>query len=290
MTLGIGTFTRVAIDSALPFDASSIPIEIVGAESLVESQTIDETGGTTGTTEHIVERTRLGQKRCSGTIRVPASKLALDTLLPLILGAAESTDSFALADSLPEFVMMIDRDEKVYSYSGCRIARATFNGSSGQMVMVDLDIEAETESEGAAGSFPTLATPTESPYRFEDGVLTIVGEAREFSEFSLVIENQLDTERFENTLTRVDIPLLDRIITLGTNHPWSTDNLDLIKQDLAGAGGSLVLTNTESDDALTFTFGAIQYRSHRTAPRQCRRRYFIFRIPRPVPEDRCHPA
>ncbi len=259
MTLGIGTFTRVAIDSALPFDTSSIPIEIVGAESLVESQTIDETGGTTGTTEHISERTRLGQKRCSGSIRVPASKLAFDTLLPLILGSTESSDEFALADSIPEFVMMIDRDEKVYTYSGCRIAKATFNGSSGQMVMVDLDIEAETETESAAGSFPVLDTPTESPYRFEDGVLTLLSEEREFNEFSLVIENQLDTERFENSLTRVDIPLLDRIITLGTNHPWSTANLDLIKQDLAGAGGSLVLTNAETDDTLTFTFGAIQY-------------------------------
>ncbi|WP_339730093.1 phage tail tube protein [uncultured Gimesia sp.] len=260
MTLGIGTFTRVAIDSALPFDTSSIPIEIVGAESLVETQTIDETGGTTGTTEHISERTRLGQKRCSGTIQVPASRLALDTLLPLILGAAESSNVFALADTLPEFVMMIDRDEKVYTYSGCRIARATFSGSSGQMVMIGLDIEAETETEGDAGTFPALETPTETPYRFEDGVLTLQSSTREFNEFSLVIENQLDTERFENNLTRVDIPLLDRIITLGTNHPWSTANLDLIKQDLAGAGGSLVLTNTElSSNVLTFTLGAIQY-------------------------------
>lgn len=260
MSYGIGTFTRVAIDTALPFDTSSIPIEIVGAESLAESQTIDETGGTTGTTEHISERTRLGQKRCSGSIRVPASRLALDTLLPLILGGAESTNVFGLEDTLPEFVMMVDRDEKVYTYSGCRIAKATFSGSSGQMVMVDLDIEAETETEGDAGTFPSLATPTETPYRFEDGVLTLQSSTREFTEFSLVIENQLDTEFFQNSLTRVDIPLLDRIITLGTNHPWSTANLDLIKQDLAGAGGSLVLTNTElTSNVLTFTFGTVQY-------------------------------
>lgn len=260
MTLGIGTFSRVAIDTALPFDTSSIPIEIVGAESLAESQVIDETGGTTGTTEHISERTRLGQKRCSGTIRIACSRLALDTLLPLILGGSESTNVFGLEDTLPEFYMMVDRDEKVYTYAGCRVSRATFSGSSGQMVFLDLDIEAETETEGDAGTFPVLATPTETPYRMEDGVLTLQSSTREFNEFSLVIENQLDTERFENSLTRIDIPLLDRVITLGTNHPWSTANLDLIKQDLAGAGGSLVFTNTElTSNILTFTFGTIQY-------------------------------
>ncbi|MEQ8852854.1 phage tail tube protein [Gimesia sp.] len=262
MTLGIGTFTRVAIDSALPFDTSSIPIEIIDSESLIETQTIDETGGTTGTTEHLAERTRLGQKRCSGSIKLAASRLALDTLLPLILGGDESSNEFGLEDSLPEFYMMVDRDEKVYTYSGCRIARATFTGSSGQMVFIELDIEAETETEGNAGTFPTLATPTESPYRFEDGVLTLQSDTREFSEFSLTIENQLDTERFENNLTRVDLPLLDRVITLSTNHPWSTENLDLIKQDLTGAGGSLVFTNTEiTSNILTFTFGTIQYPS-----------------------------
>lgn len=260
MTLGIGTFSRVAIDTALPFDTSSIPLEVIGAESLAESQVIDETGGTTGTTEHISERTRLGQKRCSGTIRLAASRLALDALLPFILGGSESTNVFGLEDTIPEFYMMVDRDEKVYTYAGCRIARATFSGSSGQMIFLDLDIEAETETEGDAGTFPVLATPTESPYRFEDGVLTLVSSTREFNEFSLVIENQLDTERFENSLTRIDIPLLDRIITLGTNHPWSTANLELIKQDLAGAGGSLVFTNTEvATNILTFTFGTIQY-------------------------------
>jgi len=261
MTLGIGTFTRVAIDTALPFDISSIPIEISGQESLVETQEINRTNGTTGTTETISERSRKGRIRCSGTISVPAGKLALDTLLPLILGAAESIDSFALADTIPEFYMMIDRGEKVYTYSGCRIASATFAGTSGQIVMVNLTIEAETETESAAGAFPVLATPTEPPWQLEDGVITLLGATREFSEFNLVIENQLDTERFENSLTRIDIPLLNRTITLGTNHPWATDTVDLIKQDLAGEGGSLVLTNTVNSDAVTFTFGTIQYPS-----------------------------
>lgn len=260
MTLGIGTFTRVAIDSALPFDSGSIPIEIVGSESLVETQTIDETGGITGTTEHIAERTRLGRKQCSGSIRLACSPLALDTLLPLIMGGTASGEEYTLADSLPEFYLMIDRSEKVYTYAGCRVARAVFTGSSGQMIFLDLDIEAETETESSAGSFPELTTPTESPYRMEDGVLTLQSSEREFSEFSLTIENQLDTERFENSLTRIDIPLLDRVITLSTDHPWSSANTDLIKQDLEGAGGTLVFTNTEdSGNALTFTFGTIQY-------------------------------
>lgn len=259
MTYGNGTFTRAYFDTALPIDSSSIPLELVGPESLAESAAIDETNGNTGTTEHIVERTRAGQRRSSGSIRIAASPTSLTAIMPHILGG-EGLNAGDLADVAPEFVLMIDRGEDVFTYAGCVISRAVFSGASGGLVYVDLDIEAETETGG--GTAPVVATPTDSPWRFEDGVLTLQSSTREFSEFSLTIENQLDTERFENNLTRQYIPLLDRIITLATNHPWSTANTDLIKQDLAGAGGSLVLTNADvTDNVLTFTMGAIQYPS-----------------------------
>jgi hypothetical protein len=258
MTYGNGTFTRVLIDTALPFDTSSIPIEIIGPESLTESQIIDHTQGTTGSTERISERSRLGQKRCSGSIRIPCSRLALDTFLPLILGSAENANVFGLADTLPTFVMMVDRGEDVYTYANCVVARAVFSGASGGLLYLDLDIEATTETDG--GTLPAVATPTESPWRLEDGVFTAVAATRLFSEFALTIENKLDTERFENTLTRLYIPLVDRNIMLATNHPWSTANTDLIKQGLAGSAASLVFTNTEvGTDILTFAMATVQY-------------------------------
>ncbi len=259
-TPSIGTFGQIAIDSALPFDTSSIPIEVELPESLHEEAEIIETNGMRGTTDHNSERTREGLKRVSGSIKVPCSRITLDALLPYIVGGSESTNVFALADTLPEFYMMVDRGAKVYTYSGCRIAKASFNSSQGQMLMLDLDIEAETETTGDAGTFPSLTFPTEKPYIMKDGVLTLQSSARQFNNFNLTITNQLNTELFENALTRYDIPLVDRIISLATDHPWDTDNVDLVKQALDGAAGTAVFTNgAASGDVLTFAMAAIQY-------------------------------
>lgn len=259
-TPSIGTFGQIAIDSALPFDTSSIPIEVILPETLHEEAEIIETNGMRGTVDHNKERTREGLKRVFGSIKVPCSRLVLDALLPYITGGTEAANVFPLEESLPEFYMMVDRGAKVYTYAGCRIARASFSGTQGQMLMLDLDIEAETETTGTAGSFPTLTMPNEKPYIMKDGVLTLQSATRLFNNFNLTIQNQLNTELFENTLMRYDIPLVDRVITLTTDHPWDTDNTDLVAQALDGAAGTAVFTNAvTSGDVLTFAMAAIQY-------------------------------
>ncbi len=259
-TPSLGTLGLIAFDTALPFDTSSIPLEIILPESLKETAEIIETNGMTGTVEHNKERTREGLKRISGSVKLACSRLMLDTLLPYICGTAEAANVFALADTIPEFYMMIDRGAQVFTYSGCRIAKATFTGTKGDFLFLDLEIEAETETVGAAGSFPVLTVPTEKPYLFADGILTLQAATRVFENFSLTIENKLNTELFGNNLTRYDIPLIERIITLATDHPWDTDNTDLIKQALDGAAGTLEFTNASVvTDVLTFAMAAIQY-------------------------------
>lgn len=258
----VSKLVTMAIDSALPFDTSSIPIEFVGSETLHEEADIVETSGTRGTVDHNKERTREGLKRVSGSIKVPCSRIVLDTLLPYITGGNEATNVFPLAQTLQEFVLMVDRGAKVYTYSGCRISRASFNGTQGQILMLDLDIEAETETTGNAGTFPVLTMPTERPYIMVDGVLTLQSSTRVFNNFNLTINNTLDTELYENALTRYTIPLTDRTITLATDLPWSTDNVDLEKQALDGAAGTAVFTNGgAAGDVLTFAMAAIQYKN-----------------------------
>lgn len=264
----VSRLAKMAIDSALPFDGSSIPIEFVGSETLSEQAEIVETNGMRGTIYHNKERTREGLKRVSGSIKVPCSRIVLDAFLPYITGGDEASNVFPLEETDQEFVLMVDRGAKVYTYSGCRVARASFNGTSGQVMMLDLDIEAETETTGDAGTFPTLTFPTEKPYILHDGVLTLQSSERKFNSFNLTINNVLDTDRFENGLTRYTIPKTDCTITLATDHPWSTTITDLEKQALDGAAGTAVFTNgAASGDVLTFAMAAIQY-ANRTVTNQ----------------------
>lgn len=257
----LGYAMQFAVDSALPFDTSSIWME-VKSETISKQGQILETDGIRGTRSHIVERTRTGPYSVSGQVTLAVDRVTLDTLLPYILGGSESTNVFSVAETIGEFVMMIDRGAKVFTYAGCRIGRATFRGSSSAPVLeLVLDIEAETETVGNSGTFPSGMTEiTTKPYIFHEGVLTLQSSAREFSSFELVIDNGLIADRWMNSLTRAEILASDRIVTLGTDHPYSTSNTDLYGQALAGAGATLVFTNAESSgDVLTFTMGAIQY-------------------------------
>ncbi len=259
MTTAQGSQVQVAFDTALPFDTGSIPLEII-SENLTKQGVILETGGLRGSRQHPAERTRTGPYKVSGSLLLPVSRVALDNLLPTILGGSESTDVFDFAESLPEFQMMIDRVSHVFTYTGCKVNQASFRGSKGGLLQLQLDIEAETENVGAAGSFPTLTMPTEKPYAFTDGVVTLAGSAREIFDFNVVIDNALDTERFVNELTRSEIPAQDHIVAVDFNAPFDSANADLYGQSLEGSAATLAFTNAEeSGSVLTFSFATIQF-------------------------------
>ena len=116
MAESMGWAAKMAVDSALPFDASSIPLEFI-SESFVENEERVDSEGIRGTRSRHGERVHAGLRRVGGSIVLNPSPGELDTLLPYILGAAESTDSFAVADTLPDFQLMIDRVAKVFTYA-----------------------------------------------------------------------------------------------------------------------------------------------------------------------------
>jgi hypothetical protein len=244
------------------FDTSSEPYEFL-SENLIGRQPILPNTGIRGTrSEHSI-RTRYAPKTVSGTITLEPSPLDLDLWLSRILGAAESSDSFALAETLPAFGIMIDRVAKVYSYSDCYVNKATFSGSQGGKIQLVLDIIGTDFSVGNAGTFPALTLgvlPANQPYAFTDGVFTLAGSARVTKSFELVIDNKLES-RVSNSLTVTSITPQDRIVSLKTVHPYTSAETDLLGQALYGATGSIALTpigGGMSGVLTTFTFGRLQ--------------------------------
>ena len=71
----------------------------------------------------------------------------------------------------------------------------------------------------------------------------------------LVIDNSLNA-RFTNSLSATSITPQDRVITLKTTNPFTSDEVDLYGQSNAGAAGSLVFTN--GGMSTTFTFATLQ--------------------------------
>lgn len=224
------------------------------SESLQKQATILDTAGIAGTRSHRSERTAAGTYTVGGTLNFKATPAMLDLLLPRILGAAESTDTFALAETLPEFDVLIDRIVQRHVYAGCKVNRATFRGTAGGLVELSIDVLGKTETLSAT-AFPSISAPTDPPYAFQSGVLTLVSSARTVVSWECVIDNKL-VARFSNSVSATDIMPTDREITLRCRTPYTADEDDLYAQVLLGTAGTLVLTN--SGYSTTFTFGKLQ--------------------------------
>ena len=257
-TPAVGVAAKMAFDTALPFDTSSIPMEFESC-SVKKTGRIIATDGMRGTRQLIAERSRNDGYDVAGTITMAATPLALDSWLPLILGGTESTDVFNLAETLQSGLVMMDYGTKVFTWAGVHVNKCTFRAQQGKVLMMSLDIVAKTEAVSAAGGFPVLTMPVDLPYVLADAVVTEVSAVREVSEIEIVIDNQMDTARAQNSLTRTSFPSAGVMITLSTNHPYSTDEVALYEQSVLGTAGTIVFTNASSaGKVLTFAFANLQ--------------------------------
>lgn len=234
--------------------------------------------GIRGTRSHPKERLRHGTYTVGGNVTLNPSHLDLDHILPLILGAAESTDTFALAETVPDFYFQKDLVTKVPTYAGCKVARAVFSGSEGGLLTLALDLEGKTEGSvsggtftaghsadgtpaiGAASSFPSLTLGTsvnDQPFAFSDLVLecfSVVGV--EVKSFEITIDNGLDF-RFSASRSRTAIMATDRTITVRATVPYTTTEAAMFDVALGGAACVFSFANA-AGNVLTFSFAALQ--------------------------------
>lgn len=242
-------------------DVNSTPIEVVSA-SLIAEHTLIESEGIRGTRSRTKERVRRGLINVGGSVVLHPSPTELDALLPVILGATETTDTFALAEALPEFDFMIDTGAKVYDFANLKVNTATFRGSSGQPLEVELDMIGKTVTEGNSGTFPALTFDTDTMFVFSDSTFTYdtssSGADYEILDFELTIDNLVEA-RFGNSTTATSIDATDRRVTLAVTTPWTatdgegSDNTALYSvSSVAGSDGSLALVN--GNQSLTFAF------------------------------------
>lgn len=224
------------------------------SEALRAAREIVESKGIRGTRSEPIERTRDGLLRVSGTVNFHATGSMLDLVLPRIMGAAESSDVFAVAETLPSFDVLIDRVAKRFVYGGCKVGRAVFRASAGGALELDLDITGKTETVSAT-AFPSITAPTDPPYIWSDAVCTIEGTARTVTQWELTIDNQINA-RFSNSQTATDIHTQGRVVTVSLTVPYTSDEVDLYGIGASGASAAtFVLTN--GNRSLTFSIPAL---------------------------------
>lgn len=247
-----GFASKLGIDTANPTTAA---FEFV-SESLMKKGTIIDPSGIRGVRGHQSERTRTGNYTVSGQIEMYPSPEELALLLPWVLGAAASGTTFALAETVPSRYVQIDRVAKVMTYAGVYVNSATFSGSEGTPLKLTLDLIGQTETVGAAASFPSITAGTTPPLLFTDAVLTVLSSSRAMKDISITIDNQLNVA-FNNTVTASRITAGDRNVRVDITTPYTSSETALYEQALAGAAATAVFTN--AGYSLSFAFATLQF-------------------------------
>jgi hypothetical protein len=240
--LGIGTTSTV--DQPLEFTSESIAL----AEQFLDS------AGYRGSRSHRAERLRRNTRQVGGSIVCTPTPLELDYLLPWITGGTKSVNTIALAETVPARYVTVDRDAKVLTYSGCKVASAQFNASVGGPLTVTTNIVGIDETVANSGTFPSItADVTGGPYMLSDLALTVGGTTYQCSTIDFTIDNALDVQIF-NSETPTRITASDRTVSVSISTPYG-DGTALHGTALAGV--AVVATFTNSTRSFVATFGAV---------------------------------
>jgi len=252
----VGKAYKLGIDTANPVTKQ---FEFLWPLNFGKRGTLVESNGLRGTRERFRTGVNAGPYTVGGRVSTDVRPDTADSFWNWILGGTEDSDTFSPAETIPSLYVTIDRSADVATYAGCKVASADLSGRSGEDLRLEMDLEGTTETLAAAGSFPSIASSLSvlQPYIFHQGVYQIGAANYEFDQFRITINNALILDRFMNTQYRTSLPEGDRIVTLQSNHPWTTTEKAAL-YDLAVAGLSARLYFTNGSHVMTIAFANLK--------------------------------
>lgn len=260
MTAAVGTLGALGLDTVSPV-TKMIDFR---SESLQRKDESVDGNGVRGTRARHIARVRASLQKIGGPLSFQPNALDLGLLLQWIMcgtvtNVAGTNNWYKLGESAVTRYVAIDRRSKVFTYAGVGVNRATFKCEQGQMLGIDIDTVALTETVGNSGTFPALQPDrTTNPFILSDLTLSVNGVgAVTAKSLEIVVENHIDEDRFFNSNTMSEIVMLDRNVSFKTRVPygdWSQFyNLG------AGTGVSVIATLTNGSWVLSFTMGKVVF-------------------------------
>lgn len=298
-----GVLSKMWFAAALPFDATTalcIEFQGEGLQSVREQYHPDVIRGQRSRPRELRREARVN---VSGTITFPVTKTALISLMPHILGTAASGSGtagspyvFVIGQTLPEFQLLIQKvlgslgahTAEIFLYEGCYVSTAVFSAGQNGPLMLTLGIEAKRETPFADGALnvagtintganvcSTAGVPTSDPstdpcFMFWEtqgasSSFELGGVEREAFDWSLSINNLLDTGRFMNSLYRSRIPTQGLDITMASNVGFTASEDDLYNPGINASSPDMndnvilfYLERGTNDDALKFEIASWQ--------------------------------
>ncbi len=236
-------------------------------ESLQKKNTVHHPDVIIGTRGEVSERARFGPSFIGGWVVLSLTPGHMATIFPWLLGTDASGTTFALAETLQTFGVLVDKVTGVHEFYDGYINRAVIhgkqNGPGGPPNWITVAFQMIFKGynpPSTADAFPTLTlgvTGEFAPLIFEDSVLTL-GSAREVKEFTIDINNYIEP-RWINSLLPSQLCPRRRTVTLTTVHPYDSGTSSLYDPTITGVASTKTLAITNGTVSITFTFGALQY-------------------------------
>lgn len=254
--VAIGQLSRLGL--AASSSPATIQLDFL-RESLQLAEEFLDGNGLRGTLEHDNSRNRPGIQRIGGQISLQPNAVELSEILQWILGGAPTgspTVSYPVADTLITKYVAIDRNDgnAIFNYTGVAVDRATFHANTGNILGVDLDVIAQTET--YSGSWPggLSIDHGNGPFLITDIAFSLNSTTIQVEDFRLTVDNHLNRDRFLNSLTLTAQTKLDRTIEFETRTPWGAYfALYGAANANTPAGVALSITATNGGAVLTIT-------------------------------------
>lgn len=241
------------------------------SEGMIKQEQVISDNVIRGTRSHSEEQCRAGTYEVGGPVSFVACPNILEDFLPHILGAAKASDTpganidrYGLAETLPEFALLIDKVGAVYEYKGCQVDQCQLTASKDQPVQMNLSIRALEQSNTSWNSSVTaIAVAANSdPYIFHDfKVEKLGGETGEapVDSFTLTVNNSLTVDHRNSQAPTTILPH-DREILLDIRVPFNSDN-----------EGELYSSTSDSDAKISLNNGTFDCEFHFKHLKQIRR-------------------
>lgn len=222
MAAALGTLGRFGFAATSPVDYC---MDFMSEDVALAQESVNG-NGVRGTRSHTVERVRAGLQRVGGPIRTQPSAADYHKLWPMVLGGAGAVVSgtnmrYDLAETVPARYVTVDRHAKVFTYATCGVNTFALRASQGQFAEVELGLIGGTETVANAGTFPAAYPDvTTNPFVLADCAMTVGGTTVTPQSFELTVDNDIDPDRFFNSLTLTALVSRDRKVMFRTVLPY----------------------------------------------------------------------
>lgn len=256
--MGYGVFEKLAIETSHITPGSlTNRLDFLPGSTIGLAEEFIDANGLRGTLSRDISKDMVSLRHVGGNLKFMPTTTELRTLLPWMLGAAESGGgpyTYAVADTRLSRWVTVDRVDNRFEYTSCAVDNWTIHASKGNALEIDLDVVGfdETVSATAFNAALTLDTASLGAFVFSNLALTIGGVTYQLPDLSIHCGHSIDRDRFFNSPTLTATNPQDRVLTGSLSIPYSAATA---LYGLVGTSGTALIATTAPALVATFTNG-----------------------------------